>query len=311
MIATYVKKAVCSKPGVLSRRLRHPNPFRAPYHATQLDLARQKGLGDVLLCTPALRELKRNNPTCTIRFFTDFVPLLRGLPYIDEVHPTADAPPQVRQLGYEGYTPPRGHLAKIIGDQLGVEVTDVKPDCIVDQDLVESYRALLQTFPKPHVVILRRASLWTPNKDWPDEYWNVVAEKVSRLGTAIEIGSATGQVPVAYGSYLDLRTQTTVRQLAAIIAAADLYIGPVSGPMHIAAATGTPAVVIYGGYENPIGYAGYERLAGSERLTQIGLYSALPCAPCWRTDECPYSRKCLTMIEPSEVLEAARKLLTL
>jgi ADP-heptose:LPS heptosyltransferase len=305
MLAEYVKKNVCSKPGLLSRRLRYPNPLQTPSRALRLDLARQKGLGDVLLCTPALRELKRLNPSCSIRFFTDFAPLLRGLPYLDEVHSIQDTPTTVRQLGYEGCTPPRGHLAKIIGDQLGVEVTDIKPDCIVNQDLVESYQALLQAFPKPHIVILRRASLWTPNKDWPNEYWNVVAEKASRLGTVIEIGGATGEVPGAYGSYLDLRAKTTIEQLAALIATADLYIGPVSGPMHIAAATATPAVVIYGGYESPVGYSGYER------LSQISLHSPLPCAPCWRTDECPHSRKCLTIIEPIEVLAAASKLLTI
>jgi ADP-heptose:LPS heptosyltransferase len=303
MIGEYVKKHVCSKPGVLSRRLRHPNPFHTPCRASQLDVARQKAMGDVLLCTPALRELKRVNPSCSIRFFTDFVPLLRGLPYLDEVLPIQDAPSDVRQLGYEGYTPPRGHLAKIIGDQLGVDVMDVRPDCIVNPELVESYRALLRSLPKPHVVILRRASAWTPNKDWPNEYWNVVVEEVSRLGTAVEIGGVAGEVPVAVGSYLDLRERTTVAQLAALITTADLYIGPVSGPMHIAAATGIPAVVIYGGYESPVGYSGYAR--------QIALHSPLPCAPCWRTDECPYSRKCLTMIEPSQVVEATRKLLTI
>ncbi len=301
MIAEYVKKNVCSKPGLLARRLRHPNPLHAPNRATQLDLARQKGMGDVLLCTPAIRELKRVNPNCHIRFFTDFAPLLRGLPYIDELYPIQDAPQNVRQMGYEGYTPPRGHLAKIIGDQLGVEVTDVRPDCVVDAALAYEYQRLLQSFPRPHVLILRRASKWTPNKDWPHENWNVVVDQVTAFGTAIEIGSVAGEVAQVTGSYVDLREKTTLEQMAALISVADLYIGPVSGPMHIAAATGTPSVVIYGGYENPVGYKGYER--------QISLYSDLSCAPCWRADACPYARKCLTMIEPARVLASARTLL--
>ena len=228
-------------------------------------------------------------------------PLSKGLPYIDEVHPILDAPADAHQLSYEGYVPPRGHLAKIIGDQLGVNVTDVKPDCILDQNLVEHYRTVLQSFPKPHVVILRRASRWTPNKDWPHANWNTVAEEIGRLGTAIEIGGEVGDRANA-NSYLDLRATTSVDQLAALISVADLYIGPVSGPLHIAAAVATPAVVVYGGYEHPIGQQGYK---------QINLYSALPCAPCWRTSECPYSRKCLSMIEPSQVLQAARQLLPL
>ncbi len=303
MIRWYLKRNVCSKPGVLARRVRHPNPFSTPWRATQLDVARPKGLGDVLLCTPALREMKRQNPGCRIRFFTDFVPLVRGLPYIDEVRPMSEAPTGARAMGYEGCTPPRGHLAKIIGDQLGVSVTDVKPDCVIDPELAESHRDLLQAFPKPHVVILRRASAWTPNKDWPDEYWNVVVEAMSRLGTVIEIGSVSGTAPNAVKSHLDLREKTTLEQMAALISIADLYIGPVSGPMHIAAAAGTPAVVIYGGFESPVGLSGYSR--------HVPLYSALPCAPCWKKDECPYGRKCLSMIEPDQVLAAARQVLAL
>lgn len=303
MLAAYVKRNVCSKPGRLARRLRHPNPFDSPWKATQLDLARQQGMGDVLLCTPALRELKRVNPNCKIRFYTDFVPLLKGLPYLDEVLPIQNAPREVRQMGYEGYTPPRGHLAKIIGDQLGVEVTNVRPDCVVNPELAAHYRQLLASFPKPHVVVLRRASNWTPNKDWPHESWNVVVENISRQGTVVELGGAPGPTPAAVGSYLDLRQQTTIEQMAALISVAHLYVGPVSGPMHVAAATGTAAVVIYGGFESPVGLNGYPR--------QISLYSALPCAPCWRTDTCPHARQCLTMIDPNQVLAATRQLLSL
>jgi ADP-heptose:LPS heptosyltransferase len=301
MIAEYLKKSVCSKPGLLARRLRYPVPSLAPCYAPRLDLARQKGLGDVLLCTPALRELKRLNPHCYIRFFTDFGPLLDGLSYIDEVQPIQDAPAPVRQLGYEGCTPPRGHLARIIGDQLGVKVADVTPDCVVKPELADGYRALLASLPKPHVVILRRASAWTPNKDWPDESWNVVVKEISRMGTAIEIGGIAGASPDGPLSYLDLREKTSLQQLAALISVADLYAGPVSGPMHIAAATGIPAVVIYGGYESPTGISGYPQ--------HVSLYSPLPCAPCWKADACPYSRRCLTMIKPSQVLEATRSLL--
>lgn len=307
MITAYLKKTVCSTPGVLSRRLRYPNPFHAPCRANRLDVARQKGMGDVLLCTPALRELKRLNPDCCIRLFTDFVPLLRGLPYLDEVRPTQEAPFSVRQLGYEGCTPPRGPLAKIIGDQLGINVIDVRPDCVVEPAIVGSLRNRLREFPKPHVVILRRASAWTPNKDWPHQNWNCVIDRVGAVGTAIEIGEMSNFVTDGADSYLDLRGKTNVAELAALISLADLYIGPVSGPMHIAAATGTRSVVIYGGYESPVGYSGYENVSG--RLTQIGFHSPVPCAPCWKTDECPFERKCLTMIEPIQVWEEVRKLL--
>jgi ADP-heptose:LPS heptosyltransferase len=62
--------------------------------------------------------------------------------------------------------------------------------------------------------------------------------------------------------------------------------------MHIAAAVGTPAVVIYGGYIDPVatGYPGH-----------IHLYSPVECAPCWLRVPCPYAKKCLHQITPDQV----------
>lgn len=302
-----IRRRVCCRPGRLSRLFQHRNPFRTPQRAMEIDLARKWALGDVLMCTPALRELKRINPTCHLRFFTDYIPLVEGLDYIDEVHPFAARPPNTLILGYEHATPPRGALARIIGDLLGVNVTDVRPDCVIDPNLVERYRRSLQTMPKPHVVILRRASRFTPNKDWPQSHWDEVVANVCRFGTAIEIGAQTGEFSLTGGSYLDLRGKTSIPELAAIISVADLYVGPVSGPMHIAAAAAIPRVVIYGGFEHPIGYKGYEGVG--ERRMQVSLYSPVQCAPCWKTDECPYERKCLSMIKPRQVIAAVRELL--
>jgi ADP-heptose:LPS heptosyltransferase len=88
----------------------------------------------------------------------------------------------------------------------------------------------------------------------------------------------------------------------AAIAAADLLVVPDSGPMHIAAAVGTPSVVIYGGYTDPecTGYAG-----------NINLYSPVPCAPCWLRSPCPYDKKCLHQILPNQVEAAVKQLWSL
>jgi ADP-heptose:LPS heptosyltransferase len=101
------------------------------------------------------------------------------------------------------------------------------------------------------------------------------------------------------GSHLDLRGRTTLPELIAAIAAADLLIAPETGSMHIAAAVGTPAVVIYGGYIDPVatGYPGH-----------INLYSPVECAPCWLRTPCPYAKKCLHQITPDQVEAAVDRL---
>jgi ADP-heptose:LPS heptosyltransferase len=257
-------------------------------------------MGDILMCTPALREVKRLNPSCHITFYTGFPDVVRGLPVIDEVRPFEERTPGALLLACEGSLPPGRHLACILADNQGVEVRDVRPSCAIEPDLVAAWKERWQGLPRPVVVVNRYANSWTPNKDWPDACWVKLIGLLCQEGSVVEIGRpepTCGQAE--HSNYHDLRGKTSLADLAALIAAADLHVGPGSGPIHIAAAAGVPAVVIYGGFEHPVGtsYPG-----------NIDLFTQLPCSPCWLKTKCPYDKECLRRITPEEVLEAARKL---
>jgi ADP-heptose:LPS heptosyltransferase len=202
-------------------------------------------------------------------------------------------------LKYEGaavHRTPATHLAKLIGRSLNVEVVDVRPDCVVRPDLVAGFFEAWRGYPSPYVVVQRRASRWTPNKDWPDAYWTALIAKLSRRGTVIEIGFADSKSEQAHAeNYIDLRSKTSLEELIAIVASGDVLVAPPSGPMHIAAATQTPSVVICGGYEHPdsTAYPG-----------NVAFYTPEACAPCWLRTPCPYDRKCLSAISPEQVEDA-------
>ena len=271
-------------------------------HRAEIDIGRDSGIGDVLMLTPALRELKRVNPALHLRFYTNFPELVRGLPYIDEVLPYASAPPDRIFVEYTDLVPSPVHIARLMGDRLGVDVTNTQPDCVVDQALVEHYRSTWTALPAPRIVVLRRASRFTPNKDWPDAHWEETINELSQFGSVIELGSGRNDNPAtSSGNYLDLRDRTSVAEMVAVVAVADIYVGPVSGPAHIAAAVHTPGVVIIGGYEHPVNahYAG-----------NIELYTQLPCSPCWLRDPCPYDLKCLRSISVADVRRAVEAIWT-
>ena len=294
-----VRQPILARSGWLARACLHPNPLRKPARRQTLNVARDSGIGDVLMLTPALRELKRLNPALRLRFFTKFPDLVRGLPYLDEVLPYSELPAEHLFVEYTDIVPSNVHIAKLMGDRLGVNVSDVRPDCIVDQQLVESYREAWTRWPRPHSLILRRASRFTPNKDWPDASWTALIARLGASGTVIEIGDAvTGDEAAPGGNYVDMRGATSLPEMAAAVAAADIYVGPVSGPMHIAAAVGTPSVAIIGGYEHRLNahYAG-----------NTEFYTPLPCAPCWLREPCPFDLKCLRVITPEQVVRAVQQ----
>jgi ADP-heptose:LPS heptosyltransferase len=119
---------------------------------------------------------------------------------------------------------------------------------------------------------------------------------ILKTATVIEIGehSQVGE-RFATPNYIDLRGRTDLGELVASIAAADILVAPVSGPVHIASAVRTPAVVILGGYEQPENTA----YPGNKVL-----YTPIECSPCWLKTPCPIDRECLRRISPESVREA-------
>ena len=253
-------------------------------------------LGDALMCTPTMRALKQANPRCRIHFYTDYPDLVRGLWYLDEISPADKRPRRSMWMGYQDELPPRDHLVRIMGKRIGVHVRDVRPDCYIDMTFLDQFRSTWRDLPRPHVLVQRRTSNYTPNKNWPDTSWKKLIGVILKTATVIEIGEKSeGHVHFAFPNYVDLRGKTDVRELVACVAAADIVVAPVSGPVHIAAAVRTPAVVILGGYELPenTAYPG-------NRI----LYTPMECSPCWLRTPCPIDRECLRRISPESVQKA-------
>jgi heptosyltransferase-3 len=94
----------------------------------------------------------------------------------------------------------------------------------------------------------------------------------------------------------------SLKELAALIARARLFVGMDSAPMHIAAAMGTPTVALFG----PSGDIEW----GPWQVPHRIVTSSHPCRPCGR-DGCGGGKRseCLEVIAPDEVLDAVRSLL--
>ena len=110
------------------------------------------------------------------------------------------------------------------------------------------------------------------------------------------------QVRAALGAAkaTDLSGKTSLRDLIGIFARTRLGIGPDSGPMHIAAAVGTPVISLWGA-TSPIRSAPW----GSEDFVLCG---PAACSPCY-TRDCKIQRACMQRITPQQVLEKARSVL--
>jgi heptosyltransferase-3 len=136
-----------------------------------------------------------------------------------------------------------------------------------------------------------------PTNDWGVANWRALAEQLCRIypHRLVFVGAeGDGRLSEAIARGLGDRCVNVcgllkVRESAALIAEASLFIGNDSGPMHLAAAVGTPLVGIF------------------SRLNLPGIW--FPTAPCARLLY-PYEPwTTVQAITPPMVLEAARSLL--
>ncbi|MBI5188682.1 MAG: putative lipopolysaccharide heptosyltransferase III, partial [Nitrospirae bacterium] len=111
------------------------------------------------------------------------------------------------------------------------------------------------------VVHVHPTSRWL-FKCWKDEYMAEVINWLIEHGIKVIVTSAPGKretekakrilslIPSRITHHasrlIDLCGKTTIKQLAAISRASDLFIGVDSAPMHIAAAVGTPVIALFG-----------------------------------------------------------------
>ena len=133
-------------------------------------------------------------------------------------------------------------------------------------------------------------------KEWYPERFNAVVDALRGQYEFIQIGSASDP-PLAHAR--DLRGKSTIRGSAAILHHARLYIGLEGFLMHLARAIDCPSVIIYGGHTGPW-QTGY--------ICNKNLYSDLSCAPCGR-GTCDIGRKCMAEIQPEDVVVAVHDLL--
>ena len=94
---------------------------------------------------------------------------------------------------------------------------------------------------------------------------------------------------------------TSIRELAALIKLCDVLLTNDSGPMHIAAAVGTPLVALFGSTN--------EVVTGPYKTGKV-IHKHVECSPCYQR-VCPIDFRCMKRIEADEVLAAIHEALKL
>ncbi len=149
---------------------------------------------------------------------------------------------------------------------------------------------------------LNAGAEYGPAKRWPAERFVAVAREVSRVTGArwLILGGPNDRPRAAeiqqhLPGAANLTGRTSLRELMQTLTACDLLLTNDTGPMHLAAALGTPVVALFGSTSPELTGPG---LPGDPRHEV--LWTRAPCAPCFLR-VCPVDFRCMHALGVEEV----------
>lgn len=263
------------------------------------------GIGDVLMILPSLRQIKSEFPHIRLTFALDrhrtandnYYSLCANLPFIDNIvdaryvnHSNYKYVADVSAvcIRYERSDLPAVNRIDLFAQHLGVQkIANKIPQYIVEG--TEAHWASEALMPL-RAAEVRLVALHTASMDgkrcWPKERYLELVEACAGLPIHFVVFDYNN-VFNNWDKFDNVTnfSNTNIREMAALIGQCDLFVGPDSGPMHIAAAVRTPAIVLFGSIppEARINYY----------PTHVAITSdSVSCLGCWYSP-CRIQLKCM------------------
>ena len=173
----------------------------------------------------------------------------------------------------------------------------------------ESARTLLATLSDGLIFLFHCGTTWQ-TKFWHREGWvdvgRMLLNKYRESTILLSWGndderSAATAIAASIGPGARVIDRYSLKGFAALLKKVDLVIGGDTGPVHIAAAVGTPTVSLYRASDG--------RRSGPRGPGNVTIQSPLDCAPCFRTN-CDRDEDCRRSITAAAVMQAVEKALS-
>jgi len=207
---------------------------------TRILVRRSNAHGDALVAAGVCAGLRKKYPKAHIMFCTLFPEVICENPYIDEfidvrqIHQTPFDVFYNLDFCYEWR--PRINILTAYAEAVGVKKEDCKV-CMVP------YPILGFKLPDDFVVVHAGRTDWA-GRDWPHENFVELSKRLMAAGeNVVAVGKySESQIPCT----MDLRSKTSIAEMAHVMNKAKAFVGIDSLPMHVAQAFDVPGVSFFG-----------------------------------------------------------------
>jgi lipopolysaccharide heptosyltransferase II len=166
-----------------------------------------------------------------------------------------------------------------------------------DNAAVRAVDALLATAPPSGLIAVNPSARW-PTKLWGDANFHALLTQLPRDRIVLTgSGSEAAAIAAIAGGCLNLAGRTNLMELVELLRRCAVLVTGDSGPMHLAAAVGTPVVAIFGSTD-PV-------LTGPYGSGHVVLRADVPCSPCL-SPRCtnPVTMECMKRVTVEQVRAA-------
>lgn len=250
------------------------------------------GIGDVVCATSVVSAIKRDHPASRLVVETNFPDIFLNNPNVDQVRTNGpdDGFDRVIRLAPDYKKPAPIHT--LCADIAATTVDDGRPQLFLSDEERTWAREMLGCLNAfDSIAVLAPVS---SRQEWQGRNWNI--HEAKRLVPLLH-DRGIGVIEVGQGADgcecadLNLANKTSLRQLFAIIEAADLFIGIDSLPLHVAQAFKKPILALFGATKpvsRIVDFCGVS-IVRRDDLPCIACYQRIPGGPginkCYRGDQ--------------------------
>lgn len=268
-------------------------------------LRRTAGIGDILMLTPALRQLKKSFPHIKLTFAFDqhstknnvYYDLIKNAPFIDCLADARFIDPRK----YDAYVDVSAVCIKFEMPGLpAVNRIDLFARAIGFFKL-DNHLPFFKLEPSERIqlptdtfnIVLHTAS-FDHKRTWTVNNLIQLIKSAEKLNVHFFVLDFNHKIEKweQFNNVTNI-SHTNLREMAAYIQASDLFIGPDSGPMHLAGALHKESLVLFGAIPSE---ARINYYANHKAIT-----ANVPCLGCWYKD-CKYDLRCMKQITAQQVL---------
>jgi len=312
--------------------------FRDEQYDTTMFVYLLERMGDIIVSTAVIRELRRQYPKVFITFGTkrQYAEILRGNEMIDEIIYCRDVTDVENLLDerdfdkviclhiIDAYTAPifapveeraknipksvgswyswGRHLIDLYAENAQVELTEKRSYVPIKENEKKYVDKILKKHGvgEDDLVIAFHTKAGEPEKTWAHEHFVRLADLIlDEFDAWIVVLGGKGEGPIERERVINLAGKLSIKQTGAALMRSRLLVGLVSGVSHLADAVGTFSIILFGS-ELP------EWGGRPLQENYIPIQSSTSCKPpCGHP--CTKSTFCIDDIEPEVVFAAVRK----